>query len=111
MNILITHGYLLTGTGSNLYVNNLVREFTKAGHNIFLVCQEYFPEELDFVSEIYDFNSRNEELNLVKSLKTSYAGKCRFFRPDLEEFLPVYVFDHYPNFSVKEEDATEHDGN
>lgn len=31
MNILITHGYLLTGTGSNLYVNNVAREMCKAG--------------------------------------------------------------------------------
>jgi hypothetical protein len=98
MNILITHGYLLKGTGSNLYVNNLVREFSKAGHNIFLVCQEYFPEELDFVSDIYDFTNENKELKLIESFKTSYSGRCRFFSPDLEGFLPVYVFDHYQNF-------------
>ena len=102
MQILITHGYLLTGTGSNLYVSNLVRELCKLGHDIFLVCQDYDPEDLDFISEIYEFESQNKNLQLVKSIKTPFSGSCRFFRPDLEEFLPVYVFDHYNNFEVKE---------
>lgn len=52
MHILVTHGYLLTGTGSNLYVRNLVREFCKAGHDVYLMCQETYPEQIDYVQEV-----------------------------------------------------------
>ena len=102
MKILITHGYLLSGTGSNLYVNNLVTEICKAGHEVYLVCQEYFPENMDFISEIYEFNTNNRGLRLIKSNKTPYKGKCKFFQPYIDGFLPVYVFDHYKSFRVKE---------
>lgn len=102
MQILVTHGYLLTGTGSNLYVNNLVRELCKAGHDVYLVCQDYHPEAIDYVSEVYGFRKRNTELIKHHRKETPYPGACRVFRPDLEQFLPVYVFDHYPGFTVKE---------
>ena len=102
MKILITHGYTMSGTGSNLYVNNLVTEMCKAGHEIYLVCQEYFPEQFDFISEIYEFSGHNQEIRLTNSKKTSYKGNCKFFQPDLAGFLPVYVFDHYKSFKVKE---------
>jgi glycosyltransferase involved in cell wall biosynthesis len=102
MRILVTHGYLLTGTGSNLYVSNLVRELCRAGHDVYLVCQEYHPENLDYVHEVYAFTHRNTALVKLHSQETPYAGRCKLFRPDLERLLPVYVFDHYPGFTVKE---------
>ncbi len=102
MRILITHGYLLTGTGSNLYVNNLVRELCKADHDVLLVCQDDHPEAIDYVSDVYGFHPGNTELVKCHSKATPYAGTCRVFRPDLAGFLPVYVFDHYEGFSVKE---------
>jgi glycosyltransferase involved in cell wall biosynthesis len=102
MQILVTHGYLLTGTGSNLYVRNLVWELCKAGHDVYLVCQETHPEHIDYVQDVYGFAHRNTELVQLHSKETSYPGTCRVFRPDLEQFLPVYVFDHYQGFTVKE---------
>ena len=102
MNILITHGYLLTGTGSNLYVNNIVRELCKKGHNIFLVCQEYEPMSFDYVTEFYKFNSDNKTHSLEGKKETKYKGSCIVYRPNLNGFLPVYVYDHYDGFEVKE---------
>ena len=102
MNIIITHGYLLTGTGSNLYVNNLVRELCKKGHNIFLVCQEYEPMTFDYVNELYHFSHDNQSCQLEGKKESEYSGKCFVFKPNLNGFLPVYVYDHYDGFEVKE---------
>jgi len=102
MAILITHGYLLTGTGSNLYVNNIVRELVKKGEDVILVCQDFDPIDIDFVNELYDFNSGNSAYTISAEQDTPYPGVCKCFRPNLNGFLPVYVYDHYEGFEVKE---------
>ena len=76
MNILVTHGYLLKGTGSNLYVCNLVREYCKAGHDVILVCQDYNPIDQDFINEVYKFNEANTEYVLTDQQETGFKGKC-----------------------------------
>ena len=40
MRILIFHGYLLRGTGSNIYNANLSRALAKLGHEVHLLCQD-----------------------------------------------------------------------
>ena len=40
MRILIFHGYLLRGTGSNIYNASLVRALARMGHEVDLLCQE-----------------------------------------------------------------------
>ena len=40
MRILIFHGYLLRGTGSNIYNANLVRTLAALGHEVHLLCQD-----------------------------------------------------------------------
>ena len=44
MKIVVWHGYLLSGTGSNIYTRALVREWGRAGHEVVVVCQEPHPE-------------------------------------------------------------------
>ena len=34
MRILLWHGYLLGGTGSNVYTRALAREWSRAGHDV-----------------------------------------------------------------------------
>jgi glycosyltransferase involved in cell wall biosynthesis len=69
--ILIWHGYLLAGTGSNVYTQALAREWARAGHDVTVVCQEPRPEAFDL------------------------AG-ARVVRPELPEgLLPVFVLDRY----------------
>lgn len=100
MKILITHGYTMSGTGSNLYVNNLVTEMCKAGHEIYLVCQEYFPEQFDFISEIYEFSGHNQEIRLTNSKKTSYKGNCKYLWTKglhLIIFAIPFILKKYPN--------------
>jgi glycosyltransferase involved in cell wall biosynthesis len=69
--ILLWHGYLLSGTGSNVYSRALAREWSRAGHEVVVVCQERHPERVDL------------------------AG-ARVLRPELPDgLLPVFVLDRY----------------
>jgi glycosyltransferase involved in cell wall biosynthesis len=69
--ILLWHGYLLGGTGSNVYTRALAREWMRAGHDVTIVCQERHPE-------VYDL------------------GGARVVVPDLPDgLLPVFVLDEY----------------
>ena len=47
MRILLWHGYLLGGTGSNVYTRALAREWSRAGHDVVVVSQERAPEHYD----------------------------------------------------------------
>ncbi len=47
MRILLWHGYLLGGTGSNVYTRALAREWSRAGHEVVVVSQERAPEQYD----------------------------------------------------------------
>jgi glycosyltransferase involved in cell wall biosynthesis len=69
--ILLWHGYLLSGTGSNVYSRALVREWSRGGHEVVVVCQERHPERFDI-------------------------GHALVVRPALPDgLLPVFVLDRY----------------
>ncbi len=46
MRVLLLHGYLLRGTGSNVYTAQLARALAGQGHEVHVVCQERRPQEL-----------------------------------------------------------------
>ncbi len=76
MRILLWHGYLLGGTGSNVYTRAIAREWSRSGHDVVLVCQEPQPE-------LYDL-----------------AGAL-VVRPDIGGLLPVFVLDRYEGLEAK----------
>jgi glycosyltransferase involved in cell wall biosynthesis len=76
MRILLWHGYLLGGTGSNVYTRALARAWSLAGHDVVVVCQEPHPEQYDL------------------------AG-ARVFRPNVGGLLPVFVLDRYEGLEAK----------
>jgi glycosyltransferase involved in cell wall biosynthesis len=76
MRILLWHGYLLGGTGSNVYTRALAREWSNAGHDVVVICQEPHPERYD-------------------------VGSARIFRPNVGGLLPVFVLDHYEGLEAK----------
>ncbi len=104
MNICIVHGYLLSGTGSNIYVQNIVRQLCLKGHNVQLICQEPHPEALDFVNEAFAADNSTHSLKrwFERERSQDGAGRCSVYIPDLEGILPVYVYDVYEGFQVKE---------
>ncbi len=70
MRILIWHGYLLDGTGSNIYTRFLARAWSKAGHDVVVLSQDPHPERFDL-------------------------GGAKTVRPDIGSLLPVFVLDKY----------------
>lgn len=90
MHILIFHGYLLRGTGSNIYNANLAAAFVRLGHTVDLVCQERSPLGLEFVDAVGDWDSGELE---IEGLRTPV--RCTVYRPDIGGLLPVFVADRY----------------
>jgi glycosyltransferase involved in cell wall biosynthesis len=76
MRILLWHGYLLGGTGSNVYTRMLAREWSNAGHDVTVLSQEPDPERYDL-------------------------GSSRTVRPDVGGLLPVFVVDRYEGYDVR----------
>lgn len=102
MQIVLVHGYFLNGTGSNIFVNNACRELCRMGHNVLLFCQEKAVNEIDFIENAFDFDSKNSSLIATHKKNTPYLGKCTLYRPNLNGFLPVFVYDKYIGYEVKE---------
>ncbi len=76
MRILLWHGYLLGGTGSNVYTRSLAREWSRAGHEVVLFCQERHPERYDI-------------------------GAATLVQPEIEGLLPVFVLDRYEGLEAR----------
>ena len=76
MQIVLWHGYLLGGTGSNVYTRALAREWSEAGHDVVVLCQERHPEQYDL-------------------------GGAQVVRPDIGGLLPVFVLDRYEGLEAK----------
>ena len=74
MRVLVFHGYLLRGTGSNIYNASLARALAALGHEVHLLCQERQSVELPDEVTIYN--------------------------PDVGRTLPVYVADSYDGFDA-----------
>jgi glycosyltransferase involved in cell wall biosynthesis len=101
MRVAIVHGYILQGTGSNLYVTNLCRAFCKSGHEVILFSQEAQPQNFNFITQSYDFYQDCTTTTLTFQQKTTFPGKCIHYRPFINHFLPVFVYDDYPGYHVK----------
>lgn len=76
MRVVLWHGYLLGGTGSNVYTRQLAREWSRAGHDVTVLSQEAHPERYDI-------------------------GNAVARRPEVGGFLPVFVLDRYEGYDVR----------
>lgn len=97
--ILIFHGYLLSGTGSNVYNASLARALRSLGHEVHLLCQEGAAGELDWVDRVGDWDSG--ELRVRDTGAAPGAGSVAVYKPDIAGLLPVFVRDRYAGFTVK----------
>ena len=95
--ICILHGYLLEGSGSNLWTRAVVRALCRAGHDVHLVCQEPRPQDYDFIAAAYAYAPDGAVTALVER-GTPFAGRCVMHKPQLGDTLPVYVSDDYDEF-------------
>jgi glycosyltransferase involved in cell wall biosynthesis len=111
MRILIFHGYLLRGTGSNIYNANLVQALARQGHEVHLFCQDLDAAELDWVDATGDWSEG--ELVVEARRETGAPGSVTVYRPPIGKILPVYVEDPYSGFEARafprlEDDEIEH---
>jgi len=75
--VLLWHGYLLAGTGSNVYTRSIAREWMRAGHDVTVACQDRHPERYDL-------------------------GGAPVVVPDLPGgLLPVFVLDDYEGVEAR----------
>src|ERR1700733_9172924 len=57
LRLLIFHGYLLGGTGSNVYNARLAEALVRLGHEVHLLSQERHPEQHPFIAAAGDWDS------------------------------------------------------
>ncbi len=101
MRVLLWHGYLLSGSGSNVYTANLARVWRDQGHDVLVMCQDRGASALPFVDVDADFPESNAAISLLKPDDDLRAGRCRVVRPHIGALLPVYVYDEYEGFTAK----------
>ena len=99
MRVLVFHGYLLRGTGSNVYNANLAPALARLGHDVHLLCQERAAAELDWVHSIGRWE--DGELRVEPLREPQGEGRISVYVPDIGGLLPVYVHDEYEGFEVK----------
>jgi len=92
----ILHGYLLEGSGSNIWTRSIVKSLCKNGEVVHLICQENHPENYDFIAECYCYSDDSVETKINRNVP--YKGKCIMHKPQLGDVLPVYVWDKYEEF-------------
>ncbi|HXB14687.1 MAG TPA: glycosyltransferase [Solirubrobacteraceae bacterium] len=95
MRILVFHGYLLGGTGSNVYNARLAEAFVRLGHDVHLLCQERHPEEHAFLSTAVDWDEGELRLRPLAGHAGAGPGQATMYRPNIGGLLPVYVADRY----------------
>jgi glycosyltransferase involved in cell wall biosynthesis len=97
--ILIFHGYLLSGTGSNVYNARLAEAFVRLGHEVHLFNQDRHPERQPFVGAAGDWD--DGELRIHELAAADTHGRCVVYRPNIGGLLPVYVQDEYEGIEAK----------
>ena len=94
MHLVLVHGYLLSGTGSNIYSANVAKTWKSLGHAVTVVCQDRKAGTLDFVDECFIGTD-----NIPTSAPR--PGSIRVVVPDIDDLLLVYVYNAYDGFTVK----------
>ncbi len=97
--MLIFHGYLLRGTGSNVYNASLAQALARQGHEVHLLCQDRNAAELDWVDAVGGWEAGQLEVDQVRD--AGQEGTVTVYRPEIGGLLPVYVLDRYEGFEVK----------
>ncbi len=96
MRILIFHGYLLAGTGSNIYNARLAQALVGLGHEVHLLCQDRHPEHQPWVDAAGDWDGGALR---VRTLRRPVRGTV--YRPNIGVLLPVYVEDPYEGVEAR----------
>jgi glycosyltransferase involved in cell wall biosynthesis len=94
--VLIFHGYLLRGTGSNVYNAELGAALVRAGHELHVLCQDRTPMALPWVDAAGDWDGGALALSVRRD-----PPRATVYRPDIGGLLPVYVADRYEGVEAR----------
>jgi glycosyltransferase involved in cell wall biosynthesis len=118
--VLIFHGYLLRGTGSNVYNANLAQALARLGHEVHLLCQDLEAASLPWIDAVGTWE--DGELRVHPTSQTTpagvteyemtysatpagaaggHAGRITAYTPDIGGLLPTYVADSYEGFEAR----------
>ena len=100
MRVLLWHGWLLEGSGSNVVTARVTAALRSAGHDVLVLCQERHAARFPFVDA-----TGTVDASVISSLSPTGAapasGRAVFLTPDIGSLLPVFVVDEYEGFDVK----------
>jgi glycosyltransferase involved in cell wall biosynthesis len=96
LRILVFHGYLLRGTGSNVYNAELCAALARLGHTVDLLSQERRADELDFVDAVGTWEGGRPRVRVLRE-----PVRVTVWRPDIGDLLPVYVLDRYEGMRAR----------
>jgi glycosyltransferase involved in cell wall biosynthesis len=100
MRVLLWHGWLLEGSGSNIFTARVAQALRDRGHDVVVMCQERDPAHYPFVDR---FGAVGPD-GLGELLPTLHRrlgdGSVTMLRPDIGPVLPVFVIDEYEGFDT-----------
>src|SRR3954467_9353213 len=96
MDLLVFHGYLLRGTGSNVYTASVVEALRRGGNRVHLLCQERRPLDLPWVDAVGTWEDGSLRVEARRD-----PVRVTVYRPPIGEILPVYVADRYEGFDAR----------
>jgi len=99
--VLIFHGYLLGGTGSNVYNARLAEALAGLGHEVHLLSQDRHAAQRPFVDAVGDWDGGDLRLTELGRKRPAGRGRCTVYRPDIGGLLPVYVQDRYEGIEAR----------
>jgi glycosyltransferase involved in cell wall biosynthesis len=104
--VLIFHGYLLDGTGSNVYNARLAAAMVGLGHDVHLLSQDRHPERQPFVDAVGDWDDGALRVRALERPPAERGaepprGRCTAYRPNIGGLLPVYVADRYEGIQAR----------
>ena len=80
MRVLVFHGYLLRGTGSNIYNASLVPALARLGHDVHLLCQDRHAGELPWVDSFGGWQDGSltveEAPGTLAAVRLGHASTC-----------------------------------
>jgi glycosyltransferase involved in cell wall biosynthesis len=97
MRILLWHGWLLEGSGSNVGAARVAEVLRAAGHDVALVCQETHPERYRWI-DAHGTLDASGPMMLSPNPTTTSEGRCVLLRPLIGAMIPVFVVDRYEGF-------------